>query len=235
MLYVTNRWRVMQGRCQWAKTQSKMPGWLLMSLRPRPPSDGPPVETAHPSHLWYALEGCLSEGRQSTRPIRHSGGDDTSSRWHGRLHKPWPCSCNCSRWQGTLRYPPTGSRASLSASTRVRGCIGLWQLPRSQADRAGHESPGEDWGRPRQTVSIDDSQFGFVPSRGITDAIFVVRQLQKKYLAAHNRLYMAFVDLEAVDRGPRKVTLWALRKLEDRIVRLVQGINANARSCVRVG
>ena len=39
----------------------------------------------------------------------------------------------------------------------------------------------------RQVVSIDDSQFGFVPGRGTTDAIFVVRQLQEKYLSANNR------------------------------------------------
>ena len=48
----------------------------------------------------------------------------------------------------------------------------------------------------RQLVSIDDSQFGFIPGRGTTDTIFVVRQLQEKYLAANKRLYMAFVDLE---------------------------------------
>ena len=41
----------------------------------------------------------------------------------------------------------------------------------------------------RQLVSIDDSQFGFVPGRGTTDAIFVVRQLQQKYLAANKRLH----------------------------------------------
>ena len=46
----------------------------------------------------------------------------------------------------------------------------------------------------RQLVSTDDFQFGFVPDRGTTDAIFVVRQLQEKYLAANKRLYMAFVD-----------------------------------------
>ena len=40
----------------------------------------------------------------------------------------------------------------------------------------------------RQLVSIDDSQFGFVPGRGTTDAIFVVRQLQENYLAANKRL-----------------------------------------------
>ena len=43
----------------------------------------------------------------------------------------------------------------------------------------------------RQLVSIDNSQFGFVPGRGTTDAIFVVRQLQEKHLAANKRLYMA--------------------------------------------
>ena len=48
----------------------------------------------------------------------------------------------------------------------------------------------------RQLVSIDDSQFGFVTGRGTTDAIFVVKQLQEKYLAANKRLYMAFVHLE---------------------------------------
>ena len=31
----------------------------------------------------------------------------------------------------------------------------------------------------RQLVSIDDSQFGFIPGRGTTDAILVVRQLQE--------------------------------------------------------
>ena len=91
--------------------------------------------------------------------------------------------------------------------------------------------------RLRQLVSIDDSQFGFVPGRGTTDAIFVEKQLQEKYLA-NKRLYMSFVDLEkAFDGVPQKVIRWALRKLgvEERIVRLVQGMNANERSHVRVG
>ena len=90
----------------------------------------------------------------------------------------------------------------------------------------------------RQLVSIYNSQFGFVPGRGTTDASFVVRQLQEKYLAANKRLYMAFVDLEkAFDRVPRKVIWWVLRKLgvEEWIVQLVQGMDANARSCVHVG
>ena len=90
----------------------------------------------------------------------------------------------------------------------------------------------------RQLVSIDDSQFGFVPGRGTTDTIFVVRQLQEKSLAANKRLYMAFVDLEkAFDRVPHKVIWWALRKLGvvEWIVRLLQGMYANAWIHVCVG
>ena len=83
-------------------------------------------------------------------------------------------------------------------------CTGYGQLPWAQADRAGHESPGEDCGWPHQTVGVNQQfQFGFVPDRGTTDAIFVVRQLQENYLAAKKRLYMAFIELEKMfDRVP---------------------------------
>ena len=65
----------------------------------------------------------------------------------------------------------------------------------------------------RRLVSIDNSQFDFVPGRATTDAIYVVKQLQE-YLAANKRLYMAFVDLEKTFDGvPRKVIRWVLRKL----------------------
>ena len=64
----------------------------------------------------------------------------------------------------------------------------------------------------RQLVSIDNSQFGFVPGRGTTDAVFVVRQL-REYLATNKRFYMAFVDLEVFDGVPQKAIRCALRKL----------------------
>ena len=137
------------------------------------------------------------------------------------------------------RYPLTGSRVSLSASTRERGRIGKGQLPRlSLTEQVMKilERIADDL--IRQLVSINDSQFGFLPGRGTTDTIFVARQLQEKYLTANKRLYMAFVDLEkAFDQVPRKFIWWALRKLgvEEWIVRLVQGMYANARSCVSVG
>ena len=90
----------------------------------------------------------------------------------------------------------------------------------------------------RQVVSIDESQFCFVPGRGTTDAIFVVHQLQEKYLSLGKQLYMAFVDLEKVfDLVNWKVIWWAMRKLgvEEWIVKLVQGMYENVWSRARVG
>ena len=47
----------------------------------------------------------------------------------------------------------------------------------------------------RTLVNLDDMQFGFRPGRGTTDAIFIVRQIQEKYLAQKKDLWIAFVDL----------------------------------------
>ena len=90
----------------------------------------------------------------------------------------------------------------------------------------------------RQRVEIDEMQCGFMSGRGTTDAIFIVRQLQEKHLAAKKPLYMASVDLEkAFDRVPRDVIWWAMRKLgiDEWLVRLVQSMYKDVRSRVRVG
>ena len=61
--------------------------------------------------------------------------------------------------------------------------------------------------RIREKVKIDAIQFGFMPGKGTTDAIFTVWQMQEKYGCRGKKLYFAFVDLEkAFDRVPREVT-----------------------------
>ena len=90
----------------------------------------------------------------------------------------------------------------------------------------------------RQRFEIDEMQCGFMSGRGTTDAIFIVRQLQEKHLAANKPLYMAFVDLEkAFDRVPRDVIWWAMCKLgiDEWLVSLVQSMYKDVRSRVRVG
>ena len=48
--------------------------------------------------------------------------------------------------------------------------------------------PGGHFESHREMVNIDEMQFGFVPGRGTTDAIFSVCQLQEKYIAAKKTL-----------------------------------------------
>ena len=90
----------------------------------------------------------------------------------------------------------------------------------------------------RQRVKIDEMQCGFMSGRDTTHAIFIVRHLQEKHLAANKPLYMAFIDLEkALDCVPRDVIWWAMRKLgiDEWLVRLVQSMYKDVRSRVRVG
>jgi len=45
-----------------------------------------------------------------------------------------------------------------------------------------------------EKVNIDAMQFGFLPGKGTTDAIFTVWQMQEKYGCKGKKLYFAFVD-----------------------------------------
>ena len=87
--------------------------------------------------------------------------------------------------------------------------------------------------RLRQKVKIDDMQFGFVPGKGTVDAIFMVRQLQEKFLERRKDLFFAFMDLEkAFDRVPREIVRWALRQLgvEEWLVQKVMTMYERART-----
>ena len=50
--------------------------------------------------------------------------------------------------------------------------------------------------RLREEVDISEEQFGFMPGRGTTDAIFALRQLIEKYREGQTSLYMVFINLE---------------------------------------
>ena len=64
----------------------------------------------------------------------------------------------------------------------------------------------------RSQVEINSLQLGFVPGQGITDAIFILRQLQKKHLGKHKPLHFAFTEKE-FNHVPGKVLCWAMKKV----------------------
>ena len=87
----------------------------------------------------------------------------------------------------------------------------------------------------RECIIIDDMQFGFMPWRGATDAIFIVRQLPEKDLNKNKNLYFAFIDLEkAFDRVPRKVLWWTMRVVGVPEWIIVQSMYYGAKTKVRV-
>jgi len=79
-------------------------------------------------------------------------------------------------------------------------------------------------------------QFGFMKGKGITDAIFMARQMQKNFRVKAKKLYFGFVDLEkAFDRVPREVISWAKRKLgvEEWLVSAVMSMYKGAKTVIR--
>ena len=63
-------------------------------------------------------------------------------------------------------------------------------------------------------VKVVEMQFDFMPGKGTVDAVFILRSLQEDYiLDKEKKLCMCFIDLEkAIDRVPRKLLEWAMRK-----------------------
>ena len=60
-------------------------------------------------------------------------------------------------------------------------------------------------------TEVDENQYGFMAGRCTTGDIFVIRQLQEKYLEKKLKLYHIFVDLKkAFDKVPRPAIGWAL-------------------------
>lgn len=67
--------------------------------------------------------------------------------------------------------------------------------------------------RLRRMTSITKKQFGFIPGRSTTKAIFLIRQMTERYREQKKDLHMVFIDMEKVyDKIPRNVMWWALKK-----------------------
>ncbi|KAK3538370.1 hypothetical protein QTP86_000563 [Hemibagrus guttatus] len=90
--------------------------------------------------------------------------------------------------------------------------------------------------RLRKVVDICEQQYGFMPRKSTTDAIFALRILMEKYRDGQKELHCVFVDLEkAYDRVPREELWYCMRKsgVAEKYVRVVQDMYERSRTVVR--
>ncbi|RXN38888.1 Retrovirus-related Pol poly LINE-1 [Labeo rohita] len=90
--------------------------------------------------------------------------------------------------------------------------------------------------RLRAEVSICEQQYGFMPRKSTTDAVFALRMLMEKYREGNRELHCVFVDLEkAYDRVPREELWCCMRKsgVAEKYVRVVQDMYESCKTVVR--
>ncbi|KAK3562480.1 hypothetical protein QTP86_034595 [Hemibagrus guttatus] len=90
--------------------------------------------------------------------------------------------------------------------------------------------------RLRKVVEICEQQYGFMPRKSTTDAIFALRILMEKYRDGQRELHCVFVDLEkAYDRVLREELWYCMRKsgVAEKYVRVVQDMYERSRTAVR--
>ena len=91
--------------------------------------------------------------------------------------------------------------------------------------------------RLKQVTNVGKNQFGFRVGKSTAGAIFIVRQLQEKYLEKKKKLYHSVVHLEkAFDNILRTTIRWALRRqnVPERLINSVMALYIETRSSVRV-
>ncbi|KAK3524606.1 hypothetical protein QTP70_029912 [Hemibagrus guttatus] len=90
--------------------------------------------------------------------------------------------------------------------------------------------------RLRKIVEICEQQYGFMPRKSTTDAIFALRILMEKYRDGQKELHCVFVELEKVyDRVPREELWYCMRKsgVAEKYVTVVQDMYERSRTVVR--
>ncbi|KAK3572416.1 hypothetical protein QTP86_032638 [Hemibagrus guttatus] len=86
-----------------------------------------------------------------------------------------------------------------------------------------------------KTLINSAEQYGFMPRKSTTDAIFALRILMEKYRDGQRELHCVFVDLEkAYDRVPREELWYCMRKsgVAEKYVRVVQDMYERSRTVV---
>jgi len=90
--------------------------------------------------------------------------------------------------------------------------------------------------RLRMETNVFKNQFGFMPGRSTTEAIYLLRRLMERYREKKKELHMIFIDMEkAYDRVPRALIWWVLNKkgVTSRYIDVIKDMYDGAMTIVR--
>ena len=90
--------------------------------------------------------------------------------------------------------------------------------------------------RLRDRAEISKQQYGFMPGKGTTNAMFALRMLMEKYREGQRELNCVFMDLEKVyDKVAREELWYCMRKsgIVEKYVQLVQNMYEGSETVVR--
>ena len=90
--------------------------------------------------------------------------------------------------------------------------------------------------RLRDRVQISKQQYGFMPGKETTDAMFALRLLMEKYRKGQRELHRVFVDIEkAYDKVTIEELWYCMREsgMAEKYVRLVQDVYKGSETVVR--
>ena len=90
--------------------------------------------------------------------------------------------------------------------------------------------------RLRSDLKFSNQQYGFMPGKSTTDALFALRVLMEKYREGQKELHCVYVDLaKAYDKVPREEVWYCMRKsgLAEKYVRIVQDMYDGSTTAVR--
>ncbi|MCJ8738184.1 hypothetical protein PDJAM_G00032500 [Pangasius djambal] len=131
-------------------------------------------------------------------------------------------------WRGSVLVPIFKNKGDVQSCSNYRG-IKLMSHTMKLWERVVEA-------RLRKVVEIREQQYGFMPRKSTTDAIFALRILMEKYRDGQRELQCVFVDLgKAYDRVPREELWYCMRKsgVAEKYVRVVQDMYERSRTVVR--
>ena len=90
--------------------------------------------------------------------------------------------------------------------------------------------------RIRQCTNIHESQFGFMPGRSTTDAIFILKQTIEKHREGQKNIRVTFIDLEKAYHSIPREEIWRSsreRNVPEKYIRLIQDMYQGCKTVVR--